>query len=282
MMRPPDISPLSRLLLRADSGAGEKPANTVTTGFPSLDKILGGGFRRGDLIVLGGDVSSGKSALALAIALRCSQSGGFVSFRTSEMSPERVMERVLAIEGRVCVDDLRREPLDDVTRTNAGAAAVRLRSTMPLIEPIPWEIVKSAFLPTRDPRKQFDLVVVDSLNATVRGVTTKESEATTVRELKQVAMEANVPVLLVAGLPGLTARPDPRPILDDFGARGAVKDHADVVLGLFREEMYDPANGNAGATELVVRKNRNGGTGYVDLYFYSQWMRFEDMLDPDR
>ncbi|MFL5607397.1 MAG: DnaB-like helicase C-terminal domain-containing protein, partial [Gemmatimonadaceae bacterium] len=71
-------------------------------------------------------------------------------------------------------------------------------------------------------------------------------------------------------------------LLDDFGANGAVKERADVVLSLFREGMYDSARGIEGATELLVRKNRNGGTGYVDLYFYAQWMRFEDMLDPDR
>ena len=51
---------------------------------------------------------------------------------------------------------------------------------------------------------------------------------------------------------------------------------------LFRQDMYDPARDIEGATELLVRKNRNGPTGYVDLFFYAQWMRFEDMLDPDR
>ena len=77
-------------------------------------------------------------------------------------------------------------------------------------------------------------------------------------------------------------RDDRRPQLDDFGALGAVKHHADVILGLFREGMYDPQRDIEGATELLVRKNRNGSTGYIDLYFYAQWMRFEDMLDPDR
>jgi replicative DNA helicase len=61
-----------------------------------------------------------------------------------------------------------------------------------------------------------------------------------------------------------------------------VKQHADVVLGIFREEMSQPNSGVDGATELLVLKNRNGNTGYVDLYFYKQWLRFEDMLDPDR
>ena len=71
-------------------------------------------------------------------------------------------------------------------------------------------------------------------------------------------------------------------IQEDFGALGATKHFADVVLALYREEMYDSASGIQGATELLVRKNRNGSIGYVDLYFYAQWMRFEDMLDPDR
>ena len=61
-----------------------------------------------------------------------------------------------------------------------------------------------------------------------------------------------------------------------------MKQIADVVLGLFRQDMYEPARDIEGATELLIRKNRNGPTGYVDLYFYAQWMRFEDMLDPDR
>ena len=73
-----------------------------------------------------------------------------------------------------------------------------------------------------------------------------------------------------------------RPTLADFGALGAVPQLADVVLAVYREEMYAPGNGVEGATELIVRKNRNGSTGYVDLYFYKQWLRFEDMLDPDR
>ncbi len=95
-------------------------------------------------------------------------------------------------------------------------------------------------------------------------------------------MDHRVAVILTATLPGLIARADMRPVLDDFGNRGALKEHADVVLALFREGMYDSAREIEGATELFVRKNRNGTTGYVDLYFYAQWMRFEDMLDPDR
>ena len=109
-----------------------------------------------------------------------------------------------------------------------------------------------------------------------------DDTADVVRRLKQLAMTAGIALLVTAPLPNLAARTDRRPALDDFGGRGCIKQHADVVLGLFRQDMYEPARDIAGATELLVLKNRNGPTGYVDLYFYAQWMRFEDMLDPDR
>jgi replicative DNA helicase len=66
-----------------------------------------------------------------------------------------------------------------------------------------------------------------------------------------------------------------------LGGFGAVKQNADVVLMIYREEMYRPGQGVEGAAELIVGKNRNGPTGFVDLYFYPRWLRFVDMLDPD-
>jgi replicative DNA helicase len=103
-----------------------------------------------------------------------------------------------------------------------------------------------------------------------------------VRELKALALARDVVVLATAPVPQLSERRDRRPTLDDFGALGSVKQNADVVLALFRQDMYEPSRDIEGATELLVRKNRNGPAGYVDLFFYAQWMRFEDMLDPDR
>src|SRR3982751_6880914 len=131
MSRTADISPLSVLLSRVDAAADGTPTrDTVASGFPSVDKILGGGFRRGDLIVLGGDVGSGKSALALAMALRSAVQHRTL-FVSGEMLPERIHERALAIEGRARVDDLRRGTLTDDNRAQVGAAAVRLRDKLP-------------------------------------------------------------------------------------------------------------------------------------------------------
>jgi replicative DNA helicase len=278
-----DISPLSLLLRRVDAVAdGVSPAETIPSGFPSLDKLLGGGLRRGDLVVLGGDVGSGKSALALGIALRVAQQQRSALFHSGEMLVERVLERALAIEGRARIDDLRRGTMDDATRASVGAAALRLRDELPVIERMPAGGVSAVVEQVRAERG-LELLVVDGLDSLLPGQRDlAEESAAAVRALKQLALDLKVVVLLTAPLPHLAARADRRPLLDDFGARGALKDHADVVLGLFREAMYDSAREIEGATELLVRKNRNGGTGYVDLYFYAQWMRFEDMLDPDR
>jgi replicative DNA helicase len=283
MRRGSDISPLSVLLNQVDAVADGAPARgTVPTGFPSIDRLLGGGFRRGDLIVLGGDVGSGKSSLALAIALRTAESKRGVAFLSGEMSRERVMERALAVEGRARVDDLRTGALDDATRAAVGAAVVRLRDVMPNIEHIPHAGAK-AIEELIDDKWNVELLVVDSLQSLSPGVMPRDEElAAATQALKHLAVALDVAVLVTSHLPLLAARQDRRPQLDDFGALGAVKQHADVVLGLFREEMYEPSRGNEGATELAVLKNRNGGTGYVDLYFYAKWMRFEDMLDPDR
>ncbi|HMA25945.1 MAG: DnaB-like helicase C-terminal domain-containing protein [Gemmatimonas sp.] len=283
MTRSADISPLSVLLSRVDAVAdGSASRDTVPCGFPSLDKMLGGGFRRGDLVVLGGDVGSGKSALALAFAIRASAEQRRIAFLTSEMTIERVLERIIAVEGRARIDDLRQGMLDEETRARAGLVALRLRENLPILECIP--ACGSGQLATLlDELPELDVVVVDSIAGLAQGSRPMEEEhAAMIRDLKALALARDVVVLATAPIPKLAPRLDRRPTLDDFGAMGSVKQHADIVLALFREDMYEPARDIQGATELLVRKNRNGPLGYVDLFFYAQWMRFEDMLDPDR
>ena len=259
-------------------------ADTVSTGFPSIDRVLGGGFRRRDLIVLGGDVGAGKSSLALAIALRVAERGEPAVVMTGEMDEERLWERALAIEGRVKLDDIRRGKLSDESRAALGAAAVRMRE-----RPLTWLPMAGGRLDdvaSRLASTGSALTVVDFLQMLPpEGAPREQHEelAAAVRKLKEVAAASNSALLLVAQLPHHDPkRRDPRPELDDFGALGAVKYHADVVLGLYREEMYNMQRGVEGATEIIVAKNRHGTTGFVDLFFYREWMRFEDMIDPDR
>jgi replicative DNA helicase len=279
-------SPAEAVVARMDSraDAGER-GDTVPTGFPSLDRMLGGGLRRQDLVILAGDVGSGKSSLALAIALRTASAGLPVAYLSGEMSEERVMERALALEGRVPVDTLRKGELDDVSRSAVGAAALKLRDLPLLVRPMAGERFEEVMEPLDivPPRA---LLVLDDIGMTaspVPNATGDERLALTVRALKSVALERNVALVAIAQLPKFRAsRRDPRPTLDDLGGLGVVKQVSDVVLSIYREEMYQPSYGVEGAVELMVGKNRNGPTGYLDLYFYRNWLRFEDMLDPDR
>jgi len=273
---------LESLVRRIDDRS--RDADTVATGFPSLDRMLGGGVRRQDLVVLGGDVASGKSALALSMAIRAAAAEIPTMFFSGEMSPERVFERALAMEGRAAVDQLRKGELDDATRAGVGAAALRLRDILLVVRALPglrFEEVSEAvdIVPPRQ------LLIIDSLQLLAPpqpATRLQERVALAARALKRLAVERNLVVLVTAQLPHHRAdRIDPRPTLDDFGGFGTVKQNADVVLLLYREEMYRPGQGVEGAAELIIAKSRNGATGFVDLYFYPHWLRFVDMLDAD-
>ena len=289
MTVPPDIprraNPAADVVGRIDqrlSGGGN--AETVATGFPSIDRILGGGLRRQDLIVLGGDVGAGKSSLALAITLRVAERGGPAVMISGEMDQERLWERALAIEARVRVDEIRQGRVGEEMRAALGAAAVRMRDRPIQFLPMAAETFED--VAQRVYGASAPLTVLDFLQLLPPRRATRDADeemANAVRRLKEVALQANTALLVVSQLPRHNPkRHDPRPTLDDFGALGAVKYHADVVLGLYREDMYQTTRGVEGATELIVAKNRHGGTGFVDLFFYRDWMRFEDMVEPDR
>jgi replicative DNA helicase len=291
MPRPGKRSPrgtdslLESLVAQIDTRTADTvPRDTVPTGYASLDRILAGGLRRKDLVVLAGDVGSGKSALGLGIAIRAAGGQTPTMLFSGEMSPERVLERALAIEGRASIDDLRQGRLDDATRASVGAAAVRLRHNPLVVRPL----LGASFDEVRSgldivPRRQ--LLVVDSLQLLSPprpAARFHERIAQAARALKSLAVELDLVVVVLAQLPAHRAgRPDPRPSLDDLGGFGVIKQNADVILMIYREEMYRPGQGVEGATELIVAKNRNGPTGFVDLYFYPQWLRFVDMLDAD-
>ncbi len=273
------------LIARVDAlPEGVLPPDTVPTGFPSLDRALGGGLRKRDLIVAGGDVGAGKSALALGIALRTAEAGYQVAFLSGEMDEDRLLERALAIEARIPVDQIRSGNLPDETRSELGAAAIRIRDLPLRIFPLTGQGFEEALAPAWDDDP--GLLVIDYLQLLPpprNTPTREESWAASVQALKALSLDRKIACLTLAHLPGQDAdREDRRPTLDDFGAMDSVKQHADVVLGLYREDMYSAGLDVQGATELMVMKNRNGPTGFIDLYFHRQWMRFEDMLDPDR
>ena len=273
-----DISPLARVVARADRARdGEADSRLIPSGFSSIDRAIGGGMRRGDLIVLGGDAGAGTSSLALAITLRRSEPALFLS---SEMHPDRVYERALASSARVSLQSLRSGAIDDGDRVRLGAAALALREQTPIVDGLGRDgIAAVSRAIVASPRAA--LVVVDGIEGLLEtGSGRDEALAFILLSLKRIAIERDVALLALSHLPALDrSRQDRRPQLADFGARGAVGVHADLVLGLFREELYESDLGVSGATEVLVLKQRDGAVGYADLYFYGQWLRFEDVLD---
>jgi replicative DNA helicase len=207
--RPPG-DPLTALLARVDRVTdGERSADTVPTGFPSIDRMLGGGMRRGELVAIGGDVGSGKSALAQAIALRAARGGYRVAYVTSEASPERVHERLLAIEGRARIDELRAGTLGEVARAELGAVALRLRDALPTVARIPHGGVAALadLLGGHGGETWPALVVVDPLQGLAgEGRTQDESLAAGVRDLKALALDLDVAVLLTSSLRAIHRR----------------------------------------------------------------------------
>ncbi|WP_396200397.1 DnaB-like helicase C-terminal domain-containing protein [Gemmatimonas sp.] len=273
-----DISPLTRVVSRLDrAGLGEVDPGLVPTRFPSIDRAISGGFRRGDLIVIGGDDSAGCSALSLAIALRVSPRALVL---TGEMQAERAYERALAMGAKVSLESLRLGAVTEEERVRLAAAAVILRDRAPVIETMTSGTladIDRAVEATPDA----SLVVVDPLECLLdRDSGRDEALGFAVLSLKRLALQRQVAVLLTTHLPQLAReRQDRRPRLPDFGLGGAIGTHADLVLGLYREELYESDLGVSGAAELLLLKNRDGAKGYVDLYFDSRFSRFEDVLE---
>lgn len=265
-------------LSEVDAAGGRLDA--VPTGFPSVDVLLSGGPRRGELVVLTGDAGSGKSALAMAIALRAAESGYGVAFFSGECGTERLYERALAMLGKATIEGLRRGTLDEVTHANVAAAAVMLRDRSPMFGHLPPNGVPGLSDLLID-HLGLDLVVIDAVPALVVGRGTRDEEvAFALAQLKALAVRRQCVVLAVAPLAApVRGRDDTRPQLADIGFLGAPLHHGDTILGLYREELYRHSNDVDGAAEVHVLKQRDGSLGYADLFFYKAWLRFEDMIE---
>lgn len=250
----------------------------IPTGFAALDLVLGGGLRREDLIVLGGDSGSGSSALALGIAVRVATQGHRVAVLSTEMSATRLAERALALSAKATMDELTGDLLDDLRRGEIAEVALALRALTITFEAQPvagWPVDLGDVSP------EWDLLVVDCLEGLeVEGRGAEEAAAMRVAAAKRLAIAHQAPVLLVVHAGDAAgSRADRRPIIADFTAAGPIRQHADVVLGLYREELYSTDAGVSGAAEVHVLKDRHGAGGAADLYFAAKWLRFEDLGD---
>ena len=270
----------------------------IPTGFFRLDRMLCG-FQPGDLIIVAARPSVGKTALVMNMLVNAALThkipSGIVSL---EMASEQLMMRALASEGRLDLQKLRRGKLEGEDHQRLAAAAGHI-NTAPLhiddhpVSRVPELAAKVTQLVRRAGVK---VLAIDYLQLMAgNGEENRRLEVGGItRSLKSLARRLNVPIILLSQLSRAPeGRTNHRPLLSDLRESGDIEQDADVVMFLYRPEMYvqdgdsKDARGKAkaqrealeGQTELIVAKQRNGPTGTVPLYFQKAYTRFDSVDD---
>ncbi len=286
----PAFYPISKIIENNIDTLEERQGNKalvtgVPTGYTLLDNITSG-FQKSDLLILAARPSMGKTALALNIARNVSVDANIpTAIFSLEMSKEQLSMRMLCSEARIDSSRLRsgffsREDWDDLTE------AAGLLSEAPIfIDDSPdisaMEIRAKARRLKMD--KDIGLIIIDYLQL-MKGRSSAERRDLEIseisRSLKALAKELDLPVLALSQLNRkLEERSDKRPQLSDLRESGALEQDADVVVFIYRDEVYnkDKNNPNRGKAELIVAKQRNGPVGMVPLAFLGAYTRFESL-----
>ena len=268
---------------------GGKTVTGVASGFNDLDELTSG-FQPADLVIVAARPSMGKTAFTLNIAQHAAIEDNVpVAFFSLEMSKESLVQRMLTSEARVDSQRLRRGMLRDDDFPRLARAAGILSSAPIWIDDSPGITLLEMRSKARRLRADaaVGLIIVDYLQL-MQGPTSAENRQQEVsmisRGLKALAKELNVPVVALSQLsraPEQRTGEHKKPQLSDLRESGAIEQDADVIMFLYRQEMYDGPvdnNGNSleGKAELIVGKQRNGPTGNVNLYFQKQYTRFEN------
>lgn len=253
----------------------------ISTGFRDLDVLLNGGLRGGELIVIAARPKMGKTAFALAVAAHVSRSK-YVGFLSQEMPKAQLLDRELAAVGRI--------PLPHILNPQNMLPDEwdRLSQAMGVIEGLKLWLDDQGGLRLLDVRMKarmirrkagLDVLVVDYLqlmegegdnrNSQIEGIT---------RGLKKLALEMGITIILLSQLNRqLELRQNKRPIPSDLRDSGAIEQDADVVIFLYRDEVYHPDTDDKGICEVEVALNRQGQSGRVALAYIGAQTRFETL-----
>ena len=263
----------------------ENPITGVATGFYELDEMTSG-LQRSDLIIVAGRPSMGKTAFAVNIAQHAALKEDMsVAIFSMEMPGEQLVMRMLASLGRINQSKLRVGKLTDVDWKRLSSAVAMMDSMKMFVDDTP--ALTPGDLRARCRRlareqKDLGLIVVDYLQLMqVSG--TNENRATEIseisRSLKALAKDLNVPIVALSQLNrSLEQRQDKRPVMSDLRESGAIEQDADVIMFIYREEVYDPDNADVqGIAEILVSKQRNGPIGVRKLRFLGEHTLFENL-----
>lgn len=262
-----------------------EPIATIPTGLVDLDKMLLGGFRSGQLVVLAARPSMGKSGLATTIVANAAAKGHPVPVFSLEMSNEENAGRLLAGNARISGSRLSTGRLIDTDWDRASRAVGRMSQWPVAIDDsgrvtLPQLAAKLRRFASRHGR--VGLVVVDYLQLMEghgRSDGRNDEISRISRGLKQLAREFKAPVLALSQLNRKSEeRADKRPMMSDLRDSGAIEQDADVILLLHRESQYlRGPDAMSGKAEVHVAKHRNGPVGTVNLYFDRDLASFSNL-----
>jgi replicative DNA helicase len=259
----------------------------VPTGYADLDRMTSG-FQPGDLIIVAGRPSMGKSSLALNIGEHVALAAGLpVAVFSMEMGASQLAMRLIGSVGKLDQHKLRTGRLAAEDWDKLSAALGRLNEAPIVIDETPALNALEVRSRSRRLAKQYGklgLIIVDYLQL-MQATSQGENRATEIseisRSMKALAKELNVPVVALSQLNrSLEQRPNKRPVMSDLRESGAIEQDADVILFIYRDEVYNPDTQDKGTAEIIVGKQRNGPTGTVRLTFLGEYTRFESFAAP--
>ncbi|HEU4855897.1 MAG TPA: replicative DNA helicase [Rhodanobacteraceae bacterium] len=256
--------------------------NGLTTGFKDLDSLTSG-LQKQDLVIVAGRPSMGKTAFALnvaeAVAMRAKQP---VLVFSMEMSASQLALRLISSLGRLNQQQLRDGNLADEDWPRVGQAVSLLSDSKIFIDDTP--ALSPGDLRSRARRMKREhglgLVVIDYLQL-MQVPGNKENRATEIseisRNLKAMAKELEVPVIALSQLNrALEQRNDKRPVMSDLRESGAIEQDADLILFIYRDEVYNKESNSKGIAEIIIGKQRNGPIDTIKLTFLGQYTKFEN------
>ena len=258
------------------------PITGIATGFDDFDERTAG-LQNSDLVIIAGRPSMGKTAFAINIAEHAviKQELSVVVF-SMEMPGEQLAMRMMSSLGRVDQHKVRTGKLDDQDWPRLTSAVTLLKDKNLFIDDTP--ALTPVELRSRCRRiareHKLDLIIIDYLQL-MQIPGTSENRATEIseisRSLKAMAKELKVPVVALSQLNrSLEQRPNKRPVMSDLRESGAIEQDADVIVFIYRDEVYNDETADKGIAEIILSKQRNGPIGTVKLTFLGQFTRFEN------
>lgn len=258
----------------------------VPTGFKDVDHVFNG-LQKSDLILVAARPAMGKTAFTLNIAQNVTMLyDKTVAFFSLEMGKEQLVGRILSSVAGVSSEKLRRANMDPVDWEKVIAAADRMSKSKLFIDDTPGLTVQDMRSKLRRLKVEhgLDLVVVDYIQLmqgrnSGKGSENRQQEVSEIsRNLKLIAREFNVPLIALSQLSrSVESRPDKRPVLSDLRESGSLEQDADIVIFLYRDKYYDENSEKEDNAEVLIRKNRNGSVGTVELQFIGELTQFRDV-----